>query len=272
MTYPRGLKRAESRCATDNDAQVTNVSPQVTSRALRHLSPHSRLVGTGVRSCLLRYIARVRPVLSSSCAPSRHAWGRHRLDRRRRPRLRRERRDGGDESSARSTRRGRRWKPHRSTSIWRMCPDESVVRCSHGAGRARHPDRAIARAAAAISGTAAARRRDDRHDAPAPACWRRSTSIASSGSRTRPAPTAARCSAARSRTSSDICCWPRRAHGPVGLMRAFWSQEEVRRGLALDWASRRPSSRRCVGAPRRASATSAGPGARNRERTIIATL
>ena len=25
-------------------------------------------------------------------------------------------------------------------------------------------------------------------------------------------------------------------HGPVGLMRAFWSQEEVRRGLALDWA------------------------------------
>ena len=26
------------------------------------------------------------------------------------------------------------------------------------------------------------------------------------------------------------------AHGPVGLMRAFWSQDEVRRGLAHDWA------------------------------------
>ena len=25
-------------------------------------------------------------------------------------------------------------------------------------------------------------------------------------------------------------------HGPVGLMRALWSQDEVRRGFALDWA------------------------------------
>ena len=37
-------------------------------------------------------------------------------------------------------------------------------------------------------------------------------------------------------------------HGPAGLMRAFWSQDEVRRGQPATGRSRRPSSPRIASA------------------------
>jgi hypothetical protein len=191
------LKKSESRCATDNDPQVTNMSPQVTSRPLRHLSPHSTLVffrrswraveghhWSAVMSS--RYIG-VLVLLSLTMHAVAHAWGRHRLDCGCRPRLRRQRRARRTNGQALDQAR----KALEAASIdviWRRCPP-AVVRCSPGTGRTRHPNRARAGSPQILPGAWPLGARHDRHKRlRLTGCIARSLSIASSGSRIQAGP------------------------------------------------------------------------------------
>ena len=117
--------------------------------------------------------------------------------------------------------------------VWRMCPASPP--CNRPLAPGELAIRIVRSPAPTVyTGTCRSAMRRWTHRA-ASACSRRSISIASSGSRTRPAPTAVLLGRAIAHELGHLLL-ATTTHGPVGLMRAHWSHEEVRRGQPRDWS------------------------------------